>query len=165
MTYSMLCPIYSVPTTQFTEALAAASATLTPPYAGSSVYSLLGIPPWGSRRFLIRSIMYLAVENVGLEFDFFGSASGLTDVIATDRFIARYQFTAANGVQFDGSGLFRYYVDGLSIPYFDRDSANSQTAPSLHVAIQNCDTVAKSADAAGAIACTFQLEPMMAVQG
>jgi hypothetical protein len=165
MTYSMLFPIYSAPTTAFTEALAAASATLTPPYASSAIYSLPGVPPAGSRRFLIRSILYLAVEQVGLEFDFWGRAVGNTAVLTTDAFIARYQFVSANLAQVAGTGFWRGYVDQLAIPYFDADSANSQTPPTLHVSLSNVDTVAKSADAAGAIRCTFQLEPMMAVQG
>lgn len=158
-------PVYAVPTVNFLEALAAASGSLTPPFTGSAINNLAGVPPIGSRRFLIRAIEYLAKENVGLEFDFFGSAAGPTTDPATDTFIGRYQFASANGVQYNSAGLYRYYVDGLAIPYLDLDTANSTTPPTLHVGVQNADTVAKSADVAGAISVTFWLEPMLGSQG
>jgi hypothetical protein len=165
MPSNFLYPVYSKGTVNFLEALAAAASSFTPPFVGSAMNNLAGVPPIGSRRFLIRSIMYLAMQNVGLEFDFWGSAAGLTANVDTDTFIARYQFASANGAQFNGAGLYRYYVDGLAIPYFDIDSANSLSSPTLHVSVQNTDTVAKSANAAGAIACTFMLEPNLGMQG
>lgn len=165
MPSNFLFPVYSVATVNFLEALAAAAMSFTPPFVGSAINNLPGVPPSGSRRFLIRAIEYLAVQNVGLEFDFFGSSVGPTLDPATDTFIARYQFASANGVQYNGAGLYRYYVDGLAIPYFDLDTANSVTPPTLHVGVQNIDTVAKSADVPGAIACTFWLEPNLGVQG
>jgi hypothetical protein len=163
MSNTFLHPVQSNPTTQFIEALAAAGSTFTPPFVGSALYNLPGLPPVNSRRYLIRAIEYLCVQDVGLEFDFWNSASGLTNAIATDAFISRFQFGAVNGAQFNGAGLFRFYVDGLAIPYFDADSVLSTTVvPTLHVAVQNVDTVAKSAGAPGAVNATFWLEPMQA---
>lgn len=165
MPTNFVFPVYSKPTVNFLEALAAAAVSLTPPFEGSAINNLPGVPPVGSRRFMIRSIEYTAMERVGLEFDFFGSSAGPTADPATDSFIARYQFSSIDGVQYDGTGLWRFYIDGLAIAYFDIDTANSVTPPTLHVGVQNVDTVAKSADAAGAIACTFMLEPNLGVQG
>lgn len=153
-------PVYSVPSTQFTEALAAAGTALTPPFVGSAIYNLPGLPGGGTGRFFIRAIEYLAVQNVGLEFDFFGSGIGQpTNVIATDRFLSRYQFLSANGVQYSGAGLYRSYVDGLAIPYVDVDTINAVGPRQIHLGIQNVDTVAKSAGAPGAVAITLWVEP------
>ena len=162
MPSNFLFPVVSSPTVNFLEALGAASASFTPPFVGTAMNNLAGVPPIGSRRFFIRVIEYLCVQQVGLEFDFWGSAAGLTNAIATDTFISRYQFASVNGQQFNNTGLFRYYIDGLAIPYYDLDTANSTTPPTLHVAAQNVDTVAKSAGAPGAVNATFWLEPMQA---
>lgn len=162
---TQLFPVRSDPTVNFLPALAAAGGTLTPPFTGGAINNLYGLPSWGSRWCLVRAISYVAVENIGLEFDFWAKAAGNTGVIGTQAFLSRYQFTKANGVQFNGAGLYNYYVDGLAIPYLDLDTVGSLNPPTLHVAIQNVDTVAKSANAAGAVACTFWVEPMTAVQG
>ncbi len=160
-----LYPVTSRSTVDFLDALAAASAFGTPPYVGTAINTLYGVPPIGSRRFLIRAIEFLAMENIGIEFDFWSSATGLTNAVDTDTFLARYQFGSINGQQYNSTGLYRYYVDGLAIPYFDADTINTVNPPTLHVGIQNIDTTAKSADAAGAIAATFWLEPQQYVQG
>lgn len=150
----ILIPVISRPATDFTAALAAASSALTPPFAGSAITNLAGLPPSGSRRFLIRAISYTSVENLGLEFDFFSGASG--------GFLSRYQFSKTDGAQLNAAGLYNAYVDGLRIPYQDLDTASSTTPapPTLHVAIQNVDTVAKSAGSDGAVTVTFWIEPM-----
>lgn len=169
MPSNFLYPVVSSPTVNFLDALAAASNPFTPPFAGGPMNNIAGVPAIGSRRFLIRAIEWTSVQNLGLEFDFFGSAAGLTDAVATNTFISRYQFASSNGVRFNGandaSAPYIYYVDGLAIPYQDLDSANAVGVGSLHVAIQNIDVTAKLANAAGAIAVTFYLEPMLGMQG
>lgn len=153
----MLFPVVSRPAVDFTEALAKVATTLTPPYHGSAINNLYGVPPINSRRFFIRAIGFTAVENIGLEFDFFSGAAG--------GFLGRYQFVIANGWQYNSAGLYEYYVDGLAIPYYDLDTINTVNPPTLHVGIQNIDTTDKSADGAGAVTATFWLEPMQMVQG
>ncbi len=165
MSDRFIYPVVSKPTVDFLDALGAAANAFQPPFVGGPVNNLPGVPPVNSRRYFIRGIEYLATENVGLEFDFFSSASGLTNVIGTDTFLARYQFASSNGVQFNGTGLYRYFSWGLDLPYYDDDTLNTTTSPSLHVAIQNVDTTAKSAGAPGAITCRFWLTPMTTVQG
>lgn len=163
MPNSFVHPAQSNPATMFVEALAAASATFVPPFAGSAIYNI-GLPKAsGSGRWFIRAIQYLCVQQVGLEWDFWSSATGLTNVIGTDAFVARWQFASNNGQLFNNTGLFRYYIDGLAIPYFDADSQlNAGVNPALHVACQNVDTVAKGAAGAGAVNATFWMEPQQA---
>jgi hypothetical protein len=164
MPQSFLYPVNALPTVNFLEALGAAAGFNTPPFVGTAMNNIPGVPAIASRRFLIRAIEYLCVQQVGLEFDFFNSATGLTNVIGTDGFISRFQFATVQGQQFNsvalGGGLFRFYIDGLAIPYVDLDTINTVNPPTLHVAAQNVDTVAKSAGAGGAVNATFWLEPM-----
>lgn len=153
----ILIPVVSRPTVDFIAGLAAAGGVLTPPFAGSAIYNLLGVPPNGSRRFFVRAIGMTAVENVGIEFDFHSAAAG--------GFLGRWQFPKAEGIQLNGANLYNYYVDGLAIPYADSDTAGTPSPPTLHVAAQNIDTVAKSAGAGGALNVTFWLEAMQETQG
>jgi len=160
MPQTFLAPVQSVETVNFLEALAGAAVTGTPPFVASAMNNLNGVPAIGSRRFLIRAIQVLAVQNFGPEFNFFGSAAGKTTDPATDTFISRFGFTSAMGEQIGGAGLFRYYIDGLAIPYLDLDTINTVNPPTLHVVLQNIDTVAKSANAPGQLTATFWLEVM-----
>lgn len=148
----LLVPVTSRPAVDFIAALAAAAATQTPPFVGSAIYNVLGVPPAGSRRFFVRAIGFTAVESIGLEYDFYDGAAG--------NFLGKWQFAKADGAQKNGAGAYQYYVDGLAIPYVDLDTIGSQNPPTLHVAIQNVDTTAKSAAGAGAVTATFWLEPM-----
>lgn len=157
MSTSFLFPVPSVGTVNFLDALAAAAVTLTPPFVGGPINNINGVPPIGSRRYLIRAISWTAVQNVGLEFDFFSRA-------ANGDFLSRFQFASVNGVQYNSAGVFNYYIDGLALPYFDLDTINSVSPPTLHVGVQNIDTVAKSAGAPGQINATFWLEPQQGVQ-
>ena len=104
MTTSLIT-VRSIATVHFLDALTAASGSLTPPFTSTPVNNLAFPPSIVGNRYLIRAIEYLAAQNVGLEFDFFSTAAGLTNVIATDTFISRYQFTSSNGVQNAGTGL------------------------------------------------------------
>lgn len=158
MSSRLLFPVISRPTVNFLEALAAVSSTLTPPFAGTPINNLIGVPPLNSRRYLIRAIGYTAIEDVGLEFDFYADAAGA-------QFLCRYQFTSSNGAQYAGAGLYQFYVDGLSLPYYDADTIDGANPPTLHVGAQNVDTVAKSAAELGTVTVTFWLEPMQSVQG
>lgn len=149
-----LYPITSRPTVDFTAALAAASGSLAPPFTGSAITTLVGLPPWGSRRFVIRALSYTAVQNLGLAFAFFSAAAGGAS------FLSRYQFTKADAVQQNSTGLYTAYIDGLAIPYMDADTSGTTDPPTLHLALQNVDTVAKSSGSGGAVVVTVWLEPM-----
>ncbi len=146
-----LFPIVSLKGSNFTEGLAqwVASAMNNRPLWPSS----------GSRRFLIRAIEVLARENFGPELNFFSTAAGFTTDPATDTAIARFGFIATMGEQIGGAGLWRYYVDGLAIPYVDLDTVNTGTPPTLHVILQNISATAKTAGAPGEIVVTVYVEP------
>jgi hypothetical protein len=148
----------------FTEALAQ--------NVGSAMYNIpmqvgAGAP---GRRTLIRAIECITDENFGPEFNFFSRATGKTADPDTDSFISRFAFVSAMGEQINAAGLWRYYIDGLAIPYHDLDSENypaGQVTPTivqqkLHVVLQNVSATAKlaTAAAAGRIHTTFWLEPM-----
>lgn len=149
-------PVVSVGTVNFLEALAAAGNA-------TAVNAIKGVPPVNSRRFLIRACSVLAMEHIGMTFLFFASAAAQTANVDTDRFISSLGFVAGQGVQMNGAGLWRYYVDGMSVPYYMDGSGNSQTPPTLNVALQLQGATAKSANAAGAVAATFWLEPLSAM--
>ena len=156
---TFLYPVSSSETMNFTEALAAASGTLAPPYVASAMNNISGVPAIGSRRFLIRALKVIAAQNFGPEINIFGKAAGPTLDPQTDSFIARYQFLAVNGDQIGGTGLYRYYVDGLAIPYHDADRDNIVGVGFLHVILQNVDVTAKLAGAAGYVKLVAYLEP------
>ncbi len=123
------------------------------------------------RRSLIRAIECITDENFGPEFNFFASKNGFTTNPDTDKFISRFGFVSSMGEQLGGSGLWRYYIDGLAIPYFDSDTESAPTGQivptytpqTLHVVLQNISATAKAANAGGAagrVHATFWLEFM-----
>lgn len=161
MTHSYLYLVTSKETVNFLEALAAASGTAVPPFAATAMNNLPISAP-GMRRFLIRVIEITAIQNFGPEINIFSSAAGLTVDPDTDSYLSRFSFTSSMGEQIGGTGLWRYYIDGLAIPYFDLDTSSSPSQPTLHVVMQNIDTVAKLAGAPGAVDVNVWLEPMQA---
>lgn len=116
------------------------------------------------RRSLIRAISCITDENFGPEFNFFNSASGFTTDPDTDGFLGRFGFTSAMGERIGGSGLYRYYIDGLAIPYYDIDTSTGSIGAQpqlLHVILQNISVTAKLIRGAASGRChaTFWLEP------
>jgi hypothetical protein len=160
MSNSTLFPVTSIEATHFTEALAAASAPGVPPFVGSAVYNIPGVPAIGSRRFLIRSIRITTKENFGPGISFFSRAAGMNADPALDCFVGRWAFLAVNGEQVAGIGLWRYYIDGLAIPYFDLDNAALPGPSFLHAMLENTDVIPKSAGAAGNVVVTVYMEPV-----
>ena len=154
MSNNFLFPVVSVPATNFTEALAT--------NAKSAMNLLYGIVPQASRQYLIQQIEVTTKENIGPQFNFFASAAGFTTDPATDTFLGQVTFLAAQGAQIGASGLWRYFVNGLQMPYYDADTLNSLNPPSLHVILQNVGATSKSAGAAGSIAVTIWMQAMMA---
>ncbi len=151
----------SNPLTNFLTALAGASSTLTPPYAATPINQVYGLPAIASRFFLLRAVSIVATENFGPELDFYATQTGLFED-GSSSFIARMYFTGSNGWQSGGAGSYEYYVDQMAIPLWDADSFNSNNQPSLHIAMQNVDTTAKSAGVPGAVTVTCWVEPMQA---
>lgn len=145
-------PIYSNPTTQFTEALVTDAI--------SANYDI-GLPRSVSRVF-INGFTIISKENCAWELWLFDRAVNLTSDPATDRLVGMWAFTALTpgyvGYTVTDGGvanpLFRYHVTGNMIPYLDRDYQDltaPSTGPNLHVRLVNRAVAPKSADAAGAI--------------
>lgn len=130
--------VTSVSTTHFTGALAT-NAAETEDIALPG--ALAGVN--GNARGEIRSITIISQQNLAWELEFWRSAThGAT--IDADKFIGRWTFAAVDGVQEAGAGNFRYYIDGLDIPYDDADGTGK-----LHISLVNRDAVAKLAQGAG----------------
>ena len=157
MSQTFLLPVLSSPSVNFQEALNQNQAT--------PMNNLVMPHQFRGRDFLIRAIKCTTPDNFGPEFNFFATAAGFTALVATDTAISRFGFVSAMGERLGGAGLWRYYVDGLAIPYFDADTVNQNLAGSLHVVLQNIDATAKTVGggvvaAGGNISCTFWIEPM-----
>jgi hypothetical protein len=146
-----LYEVRSNPALHFTGALAQNAVT--------AVVSLPGLPRFGSLRYLLRAISVTAKEHFGPDLNFFSSASGLTTEPATDRFLSRFTFDADLGAQLGAAGLWRYYIDGLAIPYYDSDALAAGTSPLLHLTLGNVEATAKSAGAGGATGISVWVEP------
>lgn len=147
--------VVSVGTVNFLEALNAAGDV-------TALNALRGVPPVNSRRYFIRAVSVEAMENIGMVFLFYASAAAPTANVDTDRFVASLGFVIGAGVRSGGAGLYRYYVDGLSVPYYMDGSGNTVAAPTLNVVLQLQGATPKSAGAPGAVKATFWLEPMSA---
>lgn len=147
-------PVASVASVNFLEALAQ--------NVSSAMNILYGLPPINSRRYFIRAMSIVTKENFGPQFSFYAAAAGDTSNPATNKFVSRFGFLSSMGVLDPATGCYNYYVDGLAVPYFDDDTANSVNPPRLHVILTNISATAKSADDAGAVAATFWVQPMQA---
>ena len=148
-----LFPVRALGSTNFREALAVAGDA-------TAVNALPGVPAIGSRRFLIRAVSVLAEEHIGMTFLFFASTAAPTADVDTDRFVSSLGFTIGQGIQYDGAGLWRYYVDSMAVPYYMDGSGNSLNPPTLNVALQLQGATAKSAGDDGEVSATFWLEPL-----
>lgn len=153
-----LYPMSTVGTVNFLEDLAVGQ--------NSAINVLPGLPRVNSRRYLIRAVSVVSVQNLGLQFLFFSTPDAApTELVATDSFVSSFGLVAGMAVRYDAAGLYRYYMDGLAVPYYMDGSGNQVAAPSLNVALGIQGATAKLADAAGALRATFWVEPMSAVMG
>lgn len=148
-------PVRGVGTVNFTEALLVGGA--------SAMNALPGLPAVNSRRFFLRAISVVSVQQLGMIFQFYGSASGATADVDTNRFISSVGLVSGQAVRYAGTGLYLYYMDGLSVPYYADGSGNEIAKPSLFVTLQIQGATAKLADAAGAIHPVFWFEPASAM--
>jgi hypothetical protein len=150
---TFLSPVTSIPSLNFTEALAQ--------YAASAMNNLAG-SPLATRWCLIRAILVETAENYAPQLNFFSSASGQTADPATDAFLGSYGFTAAMGVQINAAGIYRYWASSLDIPYVDADAVPTTNPSLVHVVLENTGATSKSAYPVGSTKVTIWLEPMQA---
>lgn len=115
--------------------------------------SLQGIN--GTASNILHAIEIVATENLAYTLDFYGTDAFNSATPNLNRFLGTWAFAASDGTQVAGAGLYRYYIDGLSIPLWDYDKTGE-----LHVALVNRSVAAKTAGAGGAMAVTFWCQVM-----
>ena len=149
-------PVFSNPTTDFVEALIT--------NAQSANYDIQ--LPWSSPTCFVRAFAMLAVEPLAFELALYAKAANNTGVMATEQFIANWQFGQPSGTVPASPGyptgspgansLYKYYIDGNLIPYYDLDAMSQGAGPGhLHVRLINRSTASKSANAGGAVQVQF----------
>ena len=153
-------PVRSDPTVDFAEAL----------HVNEISTNVDLILPSRDPLWFIRAISLVAMQNLAYELWLFSSATNLDGTIAGDRFVAYWQFGPLSGtapatpgypVDFVGlspaDGLYRYYVDGNMMPYWDLDQleAGSVHNAKLHCRLINRSATAKDAGEAGWVQVTF----------
>ncbi len=104
---------------------------------------------------IISGITINSKENLAWELQFWGSSAFQTTNPDTDLFLGRWAFAAGDGVQDAATGLFRYYIDGLNMPYQDENNTGK-----LHMALVNRSAAAKTAGDAGGIRIIVWASPM-----
>lgn len=170
---SFQIPVTSNPATQFTQAIAQNEISQNTDLALPS-----RVPYWR-----INAITITALQNLIYELWLFSTAANLAGALATDGgFIGVWQFSAlASGgagytvtpVGGSADPLFHYYIDGLAVPYIDRDyqvtagggsqggSGGSGGAfPQVHCRLANRSATGKNADATGALIVTLHMTPL-----
>jgi hypothetical protein len=120
---------------------------------------------------LIQAEVLLSLQNLAYEVWLFDSATNLTGAPETDHFLGMWQFgvigvgqpgmtvTPVGGI---ANTLFRFYTDGLAIPYWDQDSlVAGYVGPSfLHVRLVNRSVGGKLANpGGGALQVQFLVSP------
>lgn len=168
-------PVMSNPATDFTEQLVT--------NAGSANVDLT--LPGKDALWFIRAIALIAVQNLAYELQLFTSADNMGPTIATDNFLATWEFGAITsgppagaGYPFDvpdvtpQNGYYHYYIDGNMMPYYDKDQMNLRNPVAsqplgvgfsnynippakLHVRLINRSSTTKNADASGALQVIF----------
>lgn len=109
----------------------------------------------GTAQVFIRAIGIISDQNLAWELQFW-STDGFEDSnLDLDSNVGRWTFQAADGVQIAGTGSYYYYIDGLSIPYYDDDHTGE-----LHVSLVNRSATSKNAGATGEIVVKVWAEPM-----
>lgn len=109
----------------------------------------------GNARGSVRSLTIISDQNLAWEVNVWRSATHGTADIDTDKWLGRWTFTAADGVQLAGSGSYLYYVDGLDIAYIDADNSGK-----LHLTLTNRSASAKNAGATGEVIVDIRMQPI-----
>jgi len=110
----------------------------------------------GNARSHLRSITILSDQNLAWEVMLFSSDTQEDTDADVDTMVGWWQFSTAGAVQLAGAGLFRYYIDGLAVPYVDDDNSGE-----LHVKLVNRSATGKNAGATGEVIIELALEPMV----
>ena len=155
--------IRSTPAQHFTEALAqnaeSFEALTLPAAVGAGKIS----------RAIIRGAIVLSYDNLDWEFNVWTNLFGplqpghpwINGDINQDSFRGRWQWVAADGVRIAGTGLYRYYIDGLQIVYEDETPVSNQfNQGRLFLSLVNRSAAAKTAYSSPSVG-GFQLSLLM----
>lgn len=110
----------------------------------------------GNARAHLKSITILSDENLAWEIMLFSSDTNVDTDEDVDAMIGWWQFSTAGAVQVAATGLFRYYIDGLAVPYVDDDNTGE-----VHVSLLNRSSASKTAGDAGSLIVELVMEPMV----
>ena len=101
----------------------------------------------------IRSITILSIQNLAWEIQYYSADTFRDADPDVDAYLESIKFAEGDGLQDDATGLFRYSVSGLDIPYVDDDASTT-----LHLSLVNRSAAAKNAGATGEIVVRTTLE-------
>ena len=101
---------------------------------------------------IVRTVRIMSSVQHSWEVNFFSSDTTVDADPNIDSFLGRHAFAVGDGLQVAAAGLFRYYIDGLSIPALDRDDSGE-----LHVLLVPRDA---NKGAGETIRLAFGIEPM-----
>lgn len=149
-----LYPITSVAASQYTDALVTNAVEAENLVLASALQGVNG-----NAQNILYGVTINSVENLAWEVQFWAKDTFQTTNPDTDFFLARWQFSASDGVRDAGTGLYRYYIDGLQIPYQDLDNTGE-----LHMILVNRSAAAKTAGAGGAVRIIIWAGPMQVGQ-
>lgn len=145
-----LYPVRTSSAVEFTGAIAQNAQETENIVLGSALQGTNGIAAN-----ILQAIEIVATENLAYTLDFYGTDAFNSATPNLNRFLGTWAFAASDGLQVAGTGLYRYYIDGLGIPLWDYDNSGE-----LHVALVNRSVAGKSAGAGGAMTVTFWCTPM-----
>jgi hypothetical protein len=83
----------------------------------------------------LRTIVVLSSVQRAWEVSVYGKRNAQSVDPNEDSFLGRFTFAAASGKQDGGAGLFRYYVDGLTVRLLDDDDLHE-----LHLVLVSRDS-------------------------
>lgn len=146
------------PATQFRAAVVQnAAATLDMlPGTGLGFFDV-GLSASQSARARLAALSLISVENLTWEVSLWARDTFASPTFTADGsdFLGRVTLTNTTATRIGGAGVYYYYVDGLDVPYVDRDQTSE-----LHLMLIP-RSAGKSADDAGAVQIALALEPTL----
>lgn len=150
---------------QFTLAIAQNAADVAALNCFESVSTFtgdkMGIGAGKHLRSRLRELRIISAENLAWEVWLFGTGTIGGAVIGAEKFIGRWSFSAADGVQATGDTFWYYSIPGLDIAYENLDvDANGKLLQTgkFYLRLVNRSVAPKSAGAGGSIEIELALE-------
>lgn len=126
---------------------------------GMSDVASIAFPAGGTQRWYIRAVSIASVSPIIPALYFLAAPAPLGKDPFEDRVLGVTVFSEEDRQQV-GDGLYRYYKDGLAIPYTNINTPLEDKPSALHLGLVNAGKVRKEAGEKGSIAITVWVEPM-----